>query len=324
MEATVIDGQNLAKSILSELNKEVLDWVSGGNRTPKMRILYVGEAKKDMYIQGVLEAASNIGIDVEILDRPKDIRDVELLADIRKLNEDYSVDAVVVEIPESKHLNIQAIYNAVSPEKDVEGRNVVNVGRLVLNQNTIVPSTAAAVREILERYDIQTRGKNAVVCGRSQDLGLPIATMLCNDASGELPGLNATTSVCHEFTSRDQLSHLTKTADIVITSCGIPKLIKPDMLKEGVCVIDGGCMLVTDDTTGKKEFVGDVDFEEVSKISGQITPVPGGVGPVVTAMTLMNVLKLVKKEVAYDVFEPGAALNVALYRQEAVIVVVDP
>ncbi|XP_054340913.1 bifunctional methylenetetrahydrofolate dehydrogenase/cyclohydrolase 2, mitochondrial isoform X8 [Pongo pygmaeus] len=195
----------------------------------------------------------------------------------------------------SDHVDERTICNGIAPEKDVDGFHIINIGRLCLDQHSLIPATASAVWEIIKRTGIQTFGKNVVVAGRSKNVGMPIAMLLHTDGEHERPGGDATVTIAHRYTPKEQLKIHTQLADIIIVAAGIPKLITSDMVKEGAAVIDVGINYVHDPVTGKTKLVGDVDFEAVKKKAGFITPVPGGVGPMTVAMLLKNTLLAAKK-----------------------------
>lgn len=180
------------------------------------------------------------------------------------------------------------------PEKDVDGFNGQNVGRLFLDMKTFVPCTPLGVYELIKRSGIETFGKNAVVCGRSKNVGLPMAMLLHGDGRNETGALDATVTICHRFTPPEQLKMFCLSADIIVTATGIPGLITSDMVKPGACVIDVGITRVKDENTGKTKLVGDVDFNSVKHVAGYITPVPGGVGPMTVAMLMRNTLTAAK------------------------------
>ncbi|KAE8630904.1 hypothetical protein XENTR_v10001011 [Xenopus tropicalis] len=238
---------------------------------------------------------TRLSISSEVILKPSKISEEELLDVISKLSNDSSVSGLLVQLPLPEHINERAICNAVVPEKDVDGFHIVNIGRLCLDQWSIIPATAAAVWEIIKRTGIETFGKNVVVAGRSKNVGMPISMLLHTDGRHERPGGDATVTITHRYTPKDLLKSHTQLADIIIVAAGIPKLITSDMIKEGATVIDVGINHIEDPVTGKTIIVGDVDFEGVKEKAGFITPVPGGVGPMTVAMLLKNTLLAAKK-----------------------------
>ncbi|XP_055650955.1 bifunctional methylenetetrahydrofolate dehydrogenase/cyclohydrolase 2, mitochondrial isoform X2 [Falco peregrinus] len=264
-EATIISGTKLAEQVLKEVQRDVESWISFGNKRPHLTVILVGDnPASHTYVRNKIKAAAAVGISSEIILRPKDISQEELLDMTVKLNKDARVSGLLVQLPLPDHIDERTVCNTIAPEKDVDGFHIMNIGRLCLDQPSIIPATAAAVWEIIKRTGIQTLGKNVVVAGRSKHVGMPISMLLHTDGEHERPG-------------------------------GIPKLITTDMVKEGAAVIDVGINHIHDPLTGKTKLVGDVDFEEVKKKAGFITPVPGGVGPMTVAMLLKNTLIVAKK-----------------------------
>uniref|UniRef100_A0A8D1TJM6 methenyltetrahydrofolate cyclohydrolase n=1 Tax=Sus scrofa TaxID=9823 RepID=A0A8D1TJM6_PIG len=275
-EAVVISGKKLAEQIKQEVRQEVEEWVASGNKRPHLSVVLVG-------------------ISSETIMKPASISEEELLSLISKLNNDDNVDGLLVQLPLPEHIDERRICNAVSPDKDVDGFHVINVGRMCLDQNSMLPATPWGVWEIIKRTGIPTLGKNVVVAGRSKNVGMPIAMLLHTDGAHERPGGDATVTISHRYTPREQLKKHTALADIVISAAGIPNLITEDMIKEGAAVIDVGINRIQDPITAKPKLVGDVDFEGVKKKASYITPVPGGVGPMTVAMLMKNTIIAAKK-----------------------------
>ncbi|XP_053317594.1 bifunctional methylenetetrahydrofolate dehydrogenase/cyclohydrolase 2, mitochondrial [Spea bombifrons] len=294
--ATIISGTKLAKEIHKEVQKEVECWLTLGNKRPHLSVILVGESPAShTYVKNKIKAANFVGISNEVIQRPSNVSQEELLKVIAKLNNESSVSGLLVQLPLPDHINERAVCNAVAPEKDVDGFHIVNIGRLCLDQNSIIPATAGAVWEIIKRTGIETFGKNVVVAGRSKNVGMPISMLLHTDGKHERPGGDATVTITHRYTPKDLLKRHTQLADIVIVAAGIPKLITADMIKEGAAIIDVGINHIDDPITGRPMLVGDVDFEGVKEKAGFITPVPGGVGPMTVAMLLKNTLMAAKK-----------------------------
>ncbi|XP_048839796.1 bifunctional methylenetetrahydrofolate dehydrogenase/cyclohydrolase 2, mitochondrial-like isoform X1 [Brienomyrus brachyistius] len=287
--AMVISGKELARQIHKEVQCEMEEWVSLGNKRPHLSVIVVGDdPASHTYVRNKTRAAAALGISSETLLRPSSVSQEELLEMIYRLNRDWRVSGLLVQLPLPEHINERAVCNAIAPEKDVDGFHIVNIGKLCLDQKSMVPATPAAVWEIIKRTEIQTIGRNVVVAGRSKNVGMPIAMLLHTDGRHERPGGDATVTIAHRCTPREKLKELTRLADIVIAAAGIPRLITADMVKEGAAVIDVGVNRIQDSETGKIRLVGDVDFEEVKKRAGFITPVPGGVGPITVAMLMKN------------------------------------
>lgn len=189
-----------------------------------------------------------------------DITEDELLQIIDDLNNDDSVDGILVQLPVPAHINERKICNSISCAKDVDGFNEKNVGRLCLDMNTLIPCTPLGVQELLKRTGIETFGKNAVVVGRSKNVGMPISMLLHADGRNDTSAMDATVTICHRFTPPEDLKKFCQLADIIVTATGMPGLIKADMVKPGACIIDVGLTRVIDSETGKPKLVGDVDY----------------------------------------------------------------
>ncbi|KAJ7313436.1 hypothetical protein JRQ81_004805 [Phrynocephalus forsythii] len=299
-EATVISGKKMAAEVCEEIQRDVESWLALGNERPHLTVVLVGDnPASHIYVRNKVKAAAVVGISSEIILKPKNISQEELLLLTAKLNQDPRVNGILIQLPLPDHIDERTVCNAVAPEKDVDGFHILNIGRLCLDEPSVIPATAAAVWEIIKRTGIQTFGRNVVVAGRSKNVGMPISMLLHTDGGHERPGGDATVTVTHRYTPKDQLKIHTQLADIVIVAAGIPKLITSDMVKEGAAVIDVGINHIHDPLTGKTKLVGDVDFEEVKKKAAFITPVPGGVGPMTVAMLLKNTFIAAQKKLIY-------------------------
>ncbi|XP_055743808.1 probable bifunctional methylenetetrahydrofolate dehydrogenase/cyclohydrolase 2 isoform X1 [Salvelinus fontinalis] len=287
--AVVVSGTEMARQIHREIQREVEELVTGGNMRPHLGVVLVGDDPASRtYVRNKTRVASLLGISSDTVVKPTSVSQDELLELIDKMNRDWKVSGLLVQLPLPGHIKERAVCNAIAPEKDVDGFHIVNIGKLCLGQTSMVPATPAAVWEIIRRAGIETVGKNVLVAGRSKNVGLPIAMLLHTDRNHQRPGGDATVTIAHRCTPREQLKELTRLADIVIAAAGVPGLITVDMVKEGAAVIDVGINRVQDRTTGKLRLVGDVDFEGVKEKAGFITPVPGGVGPMTVAMLMKN------------------------------------
>ncbi|XP_033829107.1 bifunctional methylenetetrahydrofolate dehydrogenase/cyclohydrolase, mitochondrial [Periophthalmus magnuspinnatus] len=294
-EAVVISGRKLARQIREETRVEVEKWVLAGNRRPHLSVVLVGDdPASHSYVLNKTRAAADVGISSETILKHSSTSEEALLDLIDKLNSDHRVDGLLVQLPLPDHIDERTICNAVAPIKDVDGFHVVNVGRMCLDQATMLPATPWGVWEIIKRTGIPTLGKNVVVAGRSKNVGMPIAMLLHTDGRHERPGGDATVTISHRYTPKEQLCQHTKIADIIVAAAGIPNLITADMIKDGAAVIDVGINRIQDPVTGKSRLVGDVDFEGVRQKAGFITPVPGGVGPMTVAMLMKNTVKAAK------------------------------
>ncbi|XP_055902169.1 bifunctional methylenetetrahydrofolate dehydrogenase/cyclohydrolase, mitochondrial-like isoform X2 [Eupeodes corollae] len=292
--AKLIDGKLIAAQIRAELRKEVDEHIASGNRAPQLTAILVGEdPASETYVSNKMKAAKDIGINSVTKRLPADIGEQELLDLIDRLNKQDTVDGILVQLPLPSHMRERVVCNAVLCEKDVDGFNEINVGRMCLDMKSVIPCTPLGVQELIKRSNIETFGKNAVVVGRSKNVGMPIAMLLSSDGRNETSAMDATVTICHRFTPPNKLEEYCKLADIIVTATGIPGLIKANMVKEGACVIDVGITRITD-VNGKSKLVGDVDFDEVKKVAGHITPVPGGVGPMTVAMLMKNTIAAAK------------------------------
>uniref|UniRef100_A0A3B3CXC6 methenyltetrahydrofolate cyclohydrolase n=1 Tax=Oryzias melastigma TaxID=30732 RepID=A0A3B3CXC6_ORYME len=265
-EAVVISGRKLARQIRDEARADVEKWVLDGNRRPHLSVILVGDnPASHSYVLNKTRAAAEIGISSETILKHTDISEEELLDLIDKLNTDHRVDGLLVQLPLPDHIDERTICNAVAPAKDVDGFHVVNVGRMCLDQTTMLPATPWGVWEIIQRTGIPTFGKNVLVAGRSKNVGMPIAMLLHTDGHHERPGGDATVTITHRYTPKEQLRQHAQIADIIVAAAGVPNLITADMIKEGAAVIDVGINRVKDPVTGKDRLVGDVDFEGTAK-----------------------------------------------------------
>ncbi len=281
---TMIDGKKVAADIRAELKIKV-DTIKAENETvPGLVTILVGEdPASKVYVNMKHKACTEVGINskAEVLDAS--ITEDELLELIKQYNNDPLFHGILVQLPLPKHINEDAVIEAISPAKDVDGFHPINVGKMVIGKETFFPCTPHGVVELLQRYDIETKGKHVVVVGRSNIVGKPVANLLLQKKDGA----NAIVTICHS--AAEDLSYFTKQADILIAAIGRPEFIKEEMVKKSCVVIDVGVNR-DDDPTSKKGYklVGDVDFEKVSKKVSHITPVPGGVGPMTIAMLLKN------------------------------------
>lgn len=274
----IIDGKELSKNIRLGLKDEVQELKNNGIN-PKLAVIMVGEDKASkVYVKNKSKACEEIGIEYEeyLLDENTTME--KLLEVIDNLNDRKDIDAILLQSPIPKNLDINLAFQRIDPKKDVDGFNPINVGKLSLNQDCFVSCTPYGIIKMLEQYNIKIEGANAVIIGRSNIVGKPLIQCLLNK--------NATVTVCHSKTN--DIKEFTKNADILIAAVGKPRFVTEDMVKDSAVVIDVGINR-TDDG-----LVGDVDFENVSKKASYITPVPGGVGPMTIAMLMNNVVKAAK------------------------------
>ena len=261
------------------VNIKVSELEKSRDRTPGLSVILVGEdSASSVYVKNKDKKANYVGFNSSVYKLPETTTKDELLALIEKLNKDDAVDGILLQLPLPKHLNPSDFLDKIDPKKDVDGFHPVNSGRLLNNEKPYaVPCTPKGIIRLLEEYNIQIEGKNAVVIGRSNIVGKPVSMLLLNK--------NATVTVAHSKTKN--LSEITKKADILISATGHAGMVTADMVKKGAAVIDVGIIRGND---GKLR--GDADFDTVKDIAGAITPVPGGVGPMTIAMLITNTLEL--------------------------------
>lgn len=298
MAATLIDGAAVAADVRNQVKTDVRDWMAKGNRAPKLHVLLIGNhPASHAYVGSKLRACNEVGIDSETESLPDTISEKELKIRIGELNEDDSIDGILVQLPLPEHLTPLSVIESIDHRKDVDGFHPMNVGRLAIGMPCYRSCTPAGIMELLKVYSIPTKSKHAVVVGASNIVGSPMAIMLSREH--ESGSGKATTTICHKYT-KDLTVH-TINADILIVAAGQPNLITAPMVKEGVIVIDVGMNRVADHTSAKGyKLVGDVDFDRVKEKASWITPVPGGVGPMTVAMLMKNTLLAAKKAVYPD------------------------
>jgi methylenetetrahydrofolate dehydrogenase (NADP+)/methenyltetrahydrofolate cyclohydrolase len=287
--AQTIDGTAIAAEVRAEVARGAAAFLREHGRRPALRVVLVGEnPASQSYVRAKARAAGEAGIDAETIRRPANLAEADLLALVHDLNDDDGVDGVLVQLPLPDHVDESAVIRAIDPQKDVDGFHPENVGRLVLGEDTLEPCTPAGIVELLRRSGVETTGAHAVVLGRSNIVGKPMASLLLRR------GLDATVTVCHSRT-RD-LASVTRQADILVAAIGRAAFVTADMVKPGAAVIDVGINRVEDATRERGyRLEGDVDFGAVSEVAGAITPVPGGVGPMTIAMLLQNTLRAARQ-----------------------------
>ena len=282
----LLDGKKTAADIKEEIALEVVNFKKQGKKTPHLAAIIVGDNGASItYVNAKVKACERVGFESTLIRLAEDISEKELLNEIERLNVDKNIDGFIVQLPLPNHIDEQKVLMAVDPKKDVDGFHPTNVGKMALNLPTFISATPFGILELLERYYVKTSGKHVVVLGRSHIVGSPMSILLSQKRTVG----NATVTMCHSRTKN--LKEITLQADIIIAAIGIPEFLKADMVKDGVTVIDVGITRLKD--ASKKngfKLVGDVAFEEVSKKSEFITPVPGGVGPMTIAMLLKNTL----------------------------------
>ena len=278
--ATILNGKQVAAEIRAEL-KTRAEALRKDGVVPCLAVLLAGDdPASKIYVRNKKRACEEIGIESRELLFPESVTEEELIAQIRALNEDPAVDAMLVQLPLPRHINEARVLAEIAPEKDADGFHVVNAGRLFTGQTSVLPCTPAGCMELLRRANVEFSGKHAVVVGRSNIVGKPMAMLLLNE--------HCTVTVCHSRT-RD-LARFTRDADILVAAVGRPGMITGDMIKPGAAVIDVGINRLE---SGK--LMGDVDFESAEPVAGAITPVPGGVGPMTIAMLMQNAILAAEK-----------------------------
>ncbi len=278
----LLDGKKCAESLINDIARLVAGYVESGLRKPHMTIILVGShPPSESYVKSKVATSGLAGFDSNLLRLPETISEKELLARIAEVDEDPTTDGLIVQLPLPRHINQQRIINAINPDKDIDGFHPANFGRMTLGQKAFRPATAYGICKLLQFYDIPIKGRHCVVIGRSNIVGKPISIMLSNDFDIG----NATVTLTHIETPRELLLDETRRADIVIVAVGIPGFITPEMVKEGVVLIDVGINRLE---SGK--IVGDVDFAAVAPKCAWITPVPGGVGRMTVAALMINTL----------------------------------
>lgn len=286
---TLLDGRATSANLQAQIAAEVDYFVDKGWRRPHLTAILVGEdGASQTYVANKERSCKKVGFDSTVLRLPASTTEEELLAEVKRLNNDESVDGFIIQLPLPRHIDEQKIIMAVSPAKDVDGFHPENVGRLCLGLDTFVSATPYGIMTLLEEYGIETRGKHCVVLGRSNIVGRPIANLLSAKAK---PG-DCTVTICHSRTQN--IEQYTKSADIIIAALGVPGFLKGDMVKEGVVVVDVGITRVPAETEKGYRIMGDVNFDEVAPKCSYITPVPGGVGPMTIVSLMRNTLKAYK------------------------------
>ncbi|MEX0686097.1 MAG: bifunctional 5,10-methylenetetrahydrofolate dehydrogenase/5,10-methenyltetrahydrofolate cyclohydrolase [Balneolales bacterium] len=296
MASNLIDGITVAKSIRELVKKDVKEWISKGNRPPKLQVILTGnDPASHTYVRAKTKACIDVGIESDTMILPDTISTKELKEEIQKFNKDDDTDGILLQLPLPQHLQSFSIIEAIDYRKDVDGFHPMNVGRLAMGQPTFRSCTPAGIVELFRYYSIYTKGRHAVIVGASNIVGSPMGIIL----SRENDTGKATTTICHKYT-KDLTLH-TISADILIVAAGSPNLITGQMVKEGVIVIDVGINRIADSNSEKGyKLVGDCDFNSVAEKADLITPVPGGVGPMTVAMLMKNTLLAAKKSIYPD------------------------
>ncbi len=278
----IIDGKALAKNVRENLKKDV-DELKKKGIVPRLAVILVGEDKaSQIYVKNKSKACIEVGVEYEEILLDENTSREKLLNIIDDLNKREDITGILLQSPIPKHLDINEAFRKISPDKDVDGFNPVSIGKLCLNQDTFVSCTPYGIMKMFEAYNVDLDGKDAVIIGRSNIVGKPMALSMLNK--------NATVTICHSKTKN--LKEITKKADILVAAVGKKHFVTADMVKEGAVVIDVGI------NRTEEGLFGDVDFENVKEKASLITPVPGGVGPMTVAMLINNVVKCAKNMIA--------------------------
>ena len=291
--ANILDGTALSKEIRSEVAEATLNLKALHNLTPGLAAVLVGDDPASaVYVRNKGRACDEAGIFSEVFRLPKDTTQESVLDLVEDLNRDDRFHGILVQLPLPEQIDETTIIEHIAPSKDVDGIHPFNLGKLTQGIPEFIPGTPAGVQQLLVRNGYDPAGKHVVICGRSNIVGKPLATLLTQRSDGS----NATVTVCH--TRTNNITDFTKRADIVVAAIGRPKAITADMLKPGCIVIDVGINRV-EDASRKSGYrlIGDVDYENILPICEAITPVPGGVGPMTIAMLLVNTVKAAEKSI---------------------------
>lgn len=282
----LLDGKKVSEDIKNEIAAEVAQMKANGEKVPHLAAIIVGNDGASLtYVGSKVKSCERVGFESTLIKMPSTTSETELLKKIKELNENNDIDGFIVQLPLPKQIDTQKIIMAICPTKDVDGFHPENFGKMALDMSTFIPATPFGILELLERYNVETKGKHTVVIGRSHIVGRPMSILMGRKG---FPG-NSTVTVTHSHSKN--INQITSQADIIISALGVPNFLKAEMVKDDVVIIDVGITRVVDETTEKGyKIVGDVDFENVSKKASYITPVPGGVGPMTIAMLLKNTL----------------------------------
>lgn len=283
---TIIDGKETARQIKAEIAQEVKKMVESGQRPPHLSAILVGhDGGSESYMTNKVKACAECGFESDLIRFEDDVTEERLIQEIQRLNNDPTVDGFIVQLPLPRHIDEQRVIEAIDYRKDVDGFHPLNVGRLSIGLPGFRSATPSGIIDLLDRYDIETKGKHAVILGRSNIVGKPIATLLMQKAQ---PG-DCTVTVCHSSTKN--IKEICREADIIVAALGRPGFVTEDMVKDGAVIVDVGTTRVPD-ASRKSGFrlCGDVDYDNVAEKCSFITPVPGGVGPMTICSLMKNTL----------------------------------
>jgi methylenetetrahydrofolate dehydrogenase (NADP+)/methenyltetrahydrofolate cyclohydrolase len=283
---TILDGKKCSNDIKNEIKDEVDKMKAKGEKVPHLAAVLVGNDGASLtYVGSKVRACERVGFKSTLVKLSSNISELELLEKIEELNQDDDIDGFIVQLPLPPQIDTQKVLMQVDPQKDVDGFHPTNFGKMALDMTTFIPATPFGILELLERYNVDTKGKHTVVIGRSHIVGRPMSILMGRKG---WPG-NSTVTLTHSHTKN--ITQIISQADIVISALGIPNFLKAEMIRDDAVVIDVGITRVPDENAKKGYIItGDVDYENVSKKASFITPVPGGVGPMTIAMLLKNTL----------------------------------
>ena len=285
----VLDGKIASAAVKASLLEQTTALKAAGKRTPHLAAILVGNnGASETYVASKVKNCEETGFGSSLFRFEETVTEADLLAQIEALNKDEKVDGILVQLPLPKHIDDAKVIEAIDPKKDVDGFHPANVGRLVQGLNTFIPATPYGVMLMLEHFNIDTKGKRAVVIGRSNIVGRPMSILL----SAEHPQGNCTVTCCHRHTPKEDLIELCSKADIIVVAVGIPNFVDASMIKPGAVIIDVGITRVTDPTAAKGfRIKGDVNYASAITVASAVTPVPGGVGLMTIAGLLKNTMK---------------------------------
>lgn len=282
----LLDGKKVSNDIKEEIAVQVAKMRERGEKVPHLAAVLVGNDGASLtYVGSKVKSCERVGFESTLVRMPSTTSELELLNKIEELNQNDDIDGFIVQLPLPPQIDTQKVLLAVDPDKDVDGFHPMNFGKMALDMSTFIPATPFGILELLERYNVDTKGKHTVVIGRSHIVGRPMSILMGRKG---WPG-NSTVTLTHSHTKN--ITQIISQADIVISALGVPNFLKAEMVKDDAVIIDVGITRVADDSYEKGYYItGDVDFENVSKKASFITPVPGGVGPMTIAMLLKNTL----------------------------------
>ncbi|MFM2258489.1 MAG: hypothetical protein RLZZ424_422 [Bacteroidota bacterium] len=285
----VLDGKIASAAVKASLLEQTNALKAAGKRTPHLAAILVGNnGASETYVASKVKNCEETGFGSSLFRFDENVSEAELLAQISALNTNENVDGILVQLPLPKHIDDAKVIEAIDPKKDVDGFHPSNVGRLVQGLNTFIPATPYGVMLMLAHFNIETKGKRAVVIGRSNIVGRPMSILLSSDH----PQGNCTVTCCHRYTPKDELIDLCSKADILVVAVGMPEFIDASMIKPGAVIIDVGITRVTDATAAKGfRIKGDVNYASAITVASAVTPVPGGVGLMTIAGLLKNTMK---------------------------------